>query len=426
MIAANAFLSSGYNNGDYGSSISQRLLKAREEYVLPEKKKYNPIKNLNERLWGYFEEFRDYVHIGDSVNLRSIVKECPRIATYFEHYDNNLFALMELYNKLIEHARFGECKEVLAILEDNTVFIDVVHSFVGNIDIKKQCLAMLHFAKKDQKDNLATYIRQRSEMISTMSARYEVIRSSSNRRERVVEFNDLLAKIKEGDNAGIRLLRTSDPNLASDIADIIECDRLVNFNTMLECASVGNSVYMKYLVEQYPYLVNYISDQQESIFFNAVKNQHLDVIKTLTNCDYDILDHRRRSALHISCGGIMKPIIYFLLHNGANVNAQDKNGDTPLHYVCNSARPSTTIIKMLISNEARIDIRNKHRMTCLDILARNGHDTLQNFVKTSHRKEQSKLPIKIKSTREKNRDKFCFKHLSYSCPCAVSKKHAAR
>ena len=264
MLSASAKLRNGHTNSDYGSSISQRLLKAQEDFVPPVKKKYNPVKNMNERLWGYFEEFRDFVHIGDSVNLRSIIKECPQLATYFEDYDNNLHEMMSVYNIIIEHARLGECREIVCIFEARPEFIDVVHTFVNDIDVKKQLLAIQYLAKKERKDKLCAYIRGRATILSTVSARYEAITASANRRERVIQFNELISNIKEGKNAEIRKLRggkEGDPHLTSDIADIIECDRLFNFETMLTCASEGNTIYMRFLVEKYPYLVNYISDE---------------------------------------------------------------------------------------------------------------------------------------------------------------------
>lgn len=63
-------------------------------------------------------------------------------------------------------------------------------------------------------------------------------------------------------------------------------------------------------------------------------------------------------------------------------------------------------------------------MTCLDILTQNGHDSLANYLKSLYHKETIKPAIKIKSQKEKNRDRICHKHLSYSCPCAVEKKKA--
>lgn len=61
-------------------------------------------------------------------------------------------------------------------------------------------------------------------------------------------------------------------------------------------------------------------------------------------------------------------------------------------------------------------------MTCLDILTQNGHDSLANYLKSTHKKEAMRPAIRIKSEKEKKRDLICHKHLSYSCPCAVAKK----
>lgn len=270
MLAANAMLASGTGASDFGLSVSQRLLKANNDFEAPKKKKYNHIKSLNDKLWGYYEEFRDYVALGDSVNLRSIVKECPNFITYFDEYDRRLHDMIKLYNKFIEHARLGEYEDVMNIFESFPEFTNVIHTFVGNIDIKKQCNAIQYLAKRKDTNNLMKYIRNHSEILSTVSGRYEEIKSTSSRGERVIEFNDLLCKIKEGDNASIRLLRTSDPNLSTDIADIIEFDRLVDFETMLACATEGNATYMKFLVDLYPYLVNYISEQVTTLLHKLI------------------------------------------------------------------------------------------------------------------------------------------------------------
>lgn len=260
-LTANAMMSCGTGTNDYGISISQRLLKANNDFEPPKKKKYNPVKSLNDKMWGYYEEFNDNVQLGDSVNLRSIVKECPNFLTYFAEYDHRLHTMIKQYSEFIEHARLGEYKGIMDIFESNPEFTHVIHSFVGNIDIKKQCNAIQYLAKRKDSTKLMQYIRSHAEILTTVTGRYDTIRASSIRGERVIEFNDLLRKIKEGDNSGIRLLRGSDPTLSSDIADIIECDRLVNFETMLSCAAEGNTTYMKYLVKLYPYLVNYTSEQ---------------------------------------------------------------------------------------------------------------------------------------------------------------------
>ena len=61
-------------------------------------------------------------------------------------------------------------------------------------------------------------------------------------------------------------------------------------------------------------------------------------------------------------------------------------------------------------------------MTCLDILHTNGHDTMASSMQKLFEKEFFKPSIFIKNEQEKKRDIMCFRHLSYSCPCAVQKK----
>lgn len=380
MIGATALLSTGMINHDHGITISQRLIKANNDFEPPKKKKYNPIKNVNDRLWGYFEEFQDYVHIGDSVQLRSIIKECPNFTHYFELYDKRLNELLVLYNQFIEHARLGEHIGVMQVFKSCPEFTHLVHSFVENIDVKKQCNALHLLARKKDSPQLMQYVRNHSEMVSTMSAKFDKIQASSTRAERVAEFNDLLERVREGDNASIRVLRRTDPHITRDIADIIECDRLIHFDTMLVCALEGNASYMAYLVDLHPHLVNYISEQVgimsaqedhcvsitlysvllqgESILLNAVKNQHLSTVKALTNCDFNttdrvsstshcsqqqsrsfsrsstcfvclVLPQLGRSALHITCEGLMKPLAHYFIHNGANVDAIDKVSTAP-------------------------------------------------------------------------------------------------
>ena len=62
-------------------------------------------------------------------------------------------------------------------------------------------------------------------------------------------------------------------------------------------------------------------------------------------------------------------------------------------------------------------------VTCLDILRSRGHENLEKYVKSHHSKEIMKSPEKIKNERERNKDIICRKHLSYSCPCSMAKRH---
>lgn len=421
QLSATADKSTGCQRGEYGCSMSQRLLKATKEFKPPKPPKYTIHKSENDKMWGYFEEFRDYVVAGDSVNLRTILKACPNFLSYFDNHDAYNVELVKWYNVFIEHARTGNHAEICRILESFPAFSNAVGTFVGSEDIKKQCDKIFHLASKRNADKLCKFIRNHSETLRAANRKLEELSIESNRRERVLEFKDLLKKIKDGENAEIRLLRRSDPNLVVDIANIVEDDMNANFRTMLECASSGNSVYMKYLVARYPSLLDYQSEEGETILMQAVKSRSIETVKSLSIADFNFSDKDGRCPLHISCSKSMKSITKYLLLNGANPDCTDKDGNTPFHLVCSMPEPDKSIMKLLVDALARIDIKNHQNMTCLNILEDNNHDNLAQQVEREHKRESNKKPVVIKNELEKKRDMICRRHMSYSCPCAVAK-----
>lgn len=62
-------------------------------------------------------------------------------------------------------------------------------------------------------------------------------------------------------------------------------------------------------------------------------------------------------------------MVDLLIANGADINAQNKRGDTPLHYTVR--RNVFDMAKTLLEAGARYDIQNKNKFTVLDIAKRN-------------------------------------------------------
>lgn len=76
----------------------------------------------------------------------------------------------------------------------------------------------------------------------------------------------------------------------------------------------------------------------------------------------------RRTPLHwvAYCGNC--PLVKLLIDNGANVNAEDDSGWTPLHLTS-----SLRVAKLLIDNGADVNAKNSDGMTALHWRARTGY-----------------------------------------------------
>ena len=65
------------------------------------------------------------------------------------------------------------------------------------------------------------------------------------------------------------------------------------------------------------------------------------------------------------------PLATMLLALGANVNAADQHGDTPLHLTCNTPpneHPCEAMIRLLIRNRASLETRNMYGKTPADLM----------------------------------------------------------
>ncbi len=67
---------------------------------------------------------------------------------------------------------------------------------------------------------------------------------------------------------------------------------------------------------------------------------------------------------------ISKDLVRLLIAKGANVNAKNKDGDTPLIEAAKGAE--LEVVKLLVASGASINVKNKHDITPLENAARNG------------------------------------------------------
>jgi len=89
--------------------------------------------------------------------------------------------------------------------------------------------------------------------------------------------------------------------------------------------------------ESNPFNEDYIiKDVKKALFpvllCYAASVGNIENLKSLLNvgADINIGDYDQRTALHVSCGQDNLEVVLFLISEGANINAQDKWGNTPL------------------------------------------------------------------------------------------------
>lgn len=90
-----------------------------------------------------------------------------------------------------------------------------------------------------------------------------------------------------------------------------------------------------------------------------------------------------------------KDILLYLLESGANVNAQNDNGDTPLHIAAKQDEHQS--IEILIRLNANLDIKNNEGQSALDIAPR---ETYQYMIRLNEEiKRKSRLKMKELESR---------------------------
>ena len=90
----------------------------------------------------------------------------------------------------------------------------------------------------------------------------------------------------------------------------------------------------------------------------------------------DIPGYFNRTPLHVACLNNQEVISYYLLeHCNANVNAKDNNGDTPLHFACQTK--NLKLVQLLISHNANSAEMNLQRISPLKIAFNNSNEIYQ-------------------------------------------------
>jgi len=115
--------------------------------------------------------------------------------------------------------------------------------------------------------------------------------------------------------------------------------------------------------------------------FRLIKNKNWLKIENLLRKGFNINSQinyvKKMTLLHHAAVQGKRAFIINLIDNGADINLQDMNGDTPLHLLIwylnheNILQNNTVMIKYFIEKGANIDIKNKEELTVRQYLVNN-------------------------------------------------------
>ena len=108
----------------------------------------------------------------------------------------------------------------------------------------------------------------------------------------------------------------------------------------------------------------------------------------------DITDKNKRTALHVavlSTGAYRNRVIEFLIDKGANINAADEKGNTPLHLVAYHCGQDYDTYKLLKKHDADETILNNEEKTPTDLEAQGKQDREEANRQEKERKRGAKI-----------------------------------
>lgn len=138
--------------------------------------------------------------------------------------------------------------------------------------------------------------------------------------------------------------------LRSERLEIFVCNGR-GFNPLHQACMKGNLHAVQKIADKYPGLIEIPKEDGFTALHLAAFNNHLDIARCLLlsgHCDINLRNNKRQTALALSVSEAYTAMIELLVEHGADVNADDEDGDTPLHLAVIHQAVGTTGLRGLL------------------------------------------------------------------------------
>ena len=164
--------------------------------------------------------------------------------------------------------------------------------------------------------------------------------------------------------------------------DFINAKTDIDNQTALHLASFrGNIEVIKILISNHAEINALTTNGYNVIHKAAMGNKPSSIVyfNKKYNMDLEATDENKMTALHLATLSCMENSVIYLLNLGVNVNSQDKDGNTPLHFAIKKSQ--IRLIKKLIQRGADPNIANNKRKKTPLMLAKNNPEIMEIFRK---------------------------------------------
>jgi len=243
-----------------------------------------------------------------------------------------------------------------------------------------------------QKESLFPDLYQEARSAAPSAQLSYALRSRLERVERA-ERKGIVSRIKEGcsplfiackkGNVEIveYLVGVCDADLEQRGLYEVQDDRSVHNVTPLWCASVAGKYRVVDVLTRYGADVNSMSDTGSTPVRSACFMTHLDIVKLLVNGNADIQKPNYNGGTCLINSVQSVELCEFLLRHGANVNAQDIQCKTALHYAIQEHRDETT--KLLLSYGANPFLESRYKDDALQTACLKGAADIFQYLTTA-------------------------------------------